>query len=165
MGWHSWWAGGWYRGHSRTATQAGDVIQLTKAAGDVGAQVYMIDRPYRETQNAVARRLVLHPRDLLPFLRGSLAKISAQQPMETNDAQHIEETKRLQDFAVSCPGVQHIIADAREHYMAGNTAKFAVRGCDVLIFCTDARVKGLQKLSADGGHEALSEKSTKSSRR
>mmetsp|Transcript_113539 Transcript_113539/g.177591 ORF Transcript_113539/g.177591 Transcript_113539/m.177591 type:complete len:352 (-) Transcript_113539:43-1098(-) len=140
--------------------RGGDLVLVARAAADVGSQVYMIDRPYRDTQNAVARQLVLNPSWILPFIRHSLARIAAlssnvEHPSDTARVEHSEQSDDITDLESLCPGVHSVVASSRERYMAEKVAKFAVKGGDVFIFCTLERAKGLETLLADGGKQVL----------
>jgi len=107
-----------------------DLVELVKEAEHLGAQVYMVDRPYHETQNLVAKRLVLHPRELLTFARHSMLLL-------TSGGRATSE--------VPCPaGVQDVLGREREMLMAAEVLRRWVRGTDALMICTDQRLSGLQ---------------------
>lgn len=109
-----------------------DLVELVKEAEHLGAQVYMVDRPYHETQNLVARRLVLHPRELLAFARHSMLVL-------TSGGRATSE--------VPCPaGVRDVLGRRRELLMAAEARRRWVRGTDALLLCTAERLSGLQHL-------------------
>lgn len=117
-----------------------DIMALLEASGEVGAQVYTVDRPYQETQNSVARHLVLNPRELPAFIRHSATLLSAGGRQGTG-GQGAEER---------CPaGIQEILGRQREQHMAREVAQRAVRGVDVLFLCTADRAEGMKKLLRD----------------
>merc|ERR1712061_835377 len=94
--------------------RSNDVVALARAADEIGAPIYMIDRSYQETQNRVARQLVLHPSELLAFVRYMTSKFSGDQT--------------LGDLKDQCPGVQKIVATQRELHMANEIVRRAVSG-------------------------------------
>lgn len=108
------------------------IVALLKEAGSLDAQVYAVDRPYQETQNRVARRLVLHPRELLAFAR--YAAVVLGRGGKGSEAE-------------PCPtAVQEILTTERERHMAAEMARRAVRGADALLLCTQPRADGLRRL-------------------
>jgi len=113
-----------------------DVVALVGVADEVGTQVYMVDRPYQETQNRVARQLVTRPSELLAFVRYMTAALSTPGT----------RGKALGDMGEHCPGVREIVATQRELYMANEVVRRAVTGVDILLVCTDERASGLQSL-------------------
>lgn len=110
-----------------------DIVSIAAAAGNIGAQVYVVDREYQETQNRVARRLWVRPTEMLGFTRHSLAAF-AEKSTNAND-----ELKR------NCPAVYEILVAEREAHMTAEINRRAVRGADVLVLCTTERVGGLQR--------------------
>jgi len=132
-----------------------DLVELVKEAEHIGAQVYMVDRPYHETQNLVAKRLVLHPRELLAFARHSLLVLTSG-GRATNE--------------VPCPaGVQDVLGRAREQLMAAEVQRRWVRGTDALLLCTSERLSGLQNLLGEAdttplGADAAAEGKPKATR-
>lgn len=118
-----------------------DLVELVKEAEHLGAQVYMVDRPYHETQNLVARRLVLHPRELLTFARHSMLVL-------TSGGHAASE--------VSCPaGVQDVLGRERELLMAVEVVQRWVHGTDALLICTSERLSGLQHLLGEAATKPL----------
>lgn len=115
--------------------RAGDIVEVTSAADSIGAQVYAIDQPYQETQNRVARRLLLRPAELLSFIRRSASSLSGGDAA-TQDSLSI--------------GLRDILEGDRERYMAVEVSRRAAAGADVLLVCHAARAVGLQRLLADG---------------
>lgn len=119
-----------------------DIVSITAAAGSVGAQVYVVDREYQETQNRVARRLWVRPKEMLAFTRHSLAAFAEHsQPIVAGEkAAHVNDS--LED---QCPAVHEILVSEREAHMTAEINRRAVRGADVLVLCTTERVGGLQR--------------------
>eukprot|EP00933_Yihiella_yeosuensis_P005371 TRINITY_DN109876_c0_g1_i1.p1 TRINITY_DN109876_c0_g1~~TRINITY_DN109876_c0_g1_i1.p1 ORF type:complete len:312 (-),score=61.06 TRINITY_DN109876_c0_g1_i1:46-981(-) len=111
--------------------QSEDLSAVVNAATDVGAQVYNVDRPYQDTQNQVARRLVLNPKELLGFARHSAAVLSGA-PQESIEP---------------CPvAVERILGAERERYISFEASKRAVRGSEAILVCTAERAPALQQL-------------------
>jgi len=122
-----------------------DLVELTRAAVDVGAQVYTVDRPYQETQNRIARCLVTRPRELLTFVRHAALALQAH-------ADPISQAKPVAadgSLEQSCPGAHKVLCQEREDHIAREVAKRAVRGADVLVLCNAERLAGLQRLLHD----------------
>eukprot|EP00931_Biecheleriopsis_adriatica_P050705 TRINITY_DN29382_c0_g1_i2.p1 TRINITY_DN29382_c0_g1~~TRINITY_DN29382_c0_g1_i2.p1 ORF type:complete len:292 (+),score=57.69 TRINITY_DN29382_c0_g1_i2:28-876(+) len=111
-----------------------ELMALEAAAKEVGAQVYPVDRPYQETQNSVARRLFLNPREMLAFARYAPAHLSRS----TAAPEH------------ACPrAVAEILGPERERFIAAEASRRAVRGAEAVLVCSDARQAGLQQLLQD----------------
>jgi len=108
-----------------------DVAALCKWAETADAQVYPIDRPYQETQNLVARRLLLRPRELLAFVRHSAALLTGG-------------TGQAGVPSLSL-GMRDVLEEEREQHMAAETAKRGVQGADLAIVCTSDRAAGLER--------------------
>lgn len=115
-----------------------DIVSIAAAAGSVGAQVYVVDREYQETQNRVARRLWIRPKEMLAFTRCSLA--SFQPTVAGQKATHASDLLKEQ-----CPAVHEILVAERVAHMTAEINRRAVRGADVLVLCTTERVGGLQR--------------------
>lgn len=110
-----------------------DIVSIAAAAGSIGAQVYVVDREYQETQNRVARRLWIRPGEMLAFTRHSLAAF-AERSTNAND-----------ELKSNCPAVYEILVSEREAHMTAEINRRAVNGADVLVLCTTERVGGLQR--------------------
>eukprot|EP00929_Paragymnodinium_shiwhaense_P026059 TRINITY_DN15584_c0_g1_i1.p1 TRINITY_DN15584_c0_g1~~TRINITY_DN15584_c0_g1_i1.p1 ORF type:complete len:227 (-),score=53.33 TRINITY_DN15584_c0_g1_i1:99-779(-) len=54
-----------------------NIVTLLENAKEIDAQVYTIDRPYQETQNAVAKLLTLRPAELLAFARHAASTLGS----------------------------------------------------------------------------------------
>lgn len=108
-----------------------DVAALCEWAESADAQVYPVDRAYQETQNLVARRLLLRPRELLDYVRHSAALLTggARQP----------GTPSLS------PGMRNVLEEEREKHMAAEVLRRGVRGADVAVLCTSDRAAGLER--------------------
>jgi len=116
-----------------------DLVELLKEAEHLGTQVYMVDRPYHETQNLVAKRLVLHPRELLAFARHSLLVLTSGGGHATSE--------------LPCPaGVQDVLGREREQLMAAEVRRRWVRGTDAVLLCTAERLSGLQHLLGEAAN-------------
>ncbi|CAE8704675.1 unnamed protein product, partial [Polarella glacialis] len=116
-----------------------DLLAVSAAASEVGAQIYPVDRPYQDTQNRVARRLLLHPRELLGFARHSVSLLT--RPPSGDQGPAVE----------SCPpAVASILGIERERYMAAEASRRAVRGAEALVVCTASRAEGLRELLSAG---------------
>lgn len=108
-----------------------DVAALCEWAEAADVQVYPVDRAYQETQNLVARRLLLRPRELLDFVRHSAALLTGGSG---------------QTGAPSLsPGMRDLLEEEREQHMAAEVLRRGVRGADVAILCTSARAAGLER--------------------
>ncbi|CAE7780145.1 SMD1B [Symbiodinium sp. CCMP2592] len=115
-----------------------DARALTAVAEEVGSQVYAVDRSYRETQNRVARRLFLHPQELLAFSRYAASALSAGS----------EDPSRISE---QCPAaVIQILGSEREQHMASEITKRIVDGATVFVICTESRLAALKELVAQG---------------
>lgn len=119
-----------------------DARALTVVAEEVGSQVYTVDRSYRETQNRVARRLFLHPQELLAFSRYAASALSVGS----------EDPSRI---AEECPAaVSQILGSEREQHMASEITKRVVDGATVFVICTESRLAALKELVAKGAAHA-----------
>ncbi|CAL1146678.1 unnamed protein product [Cladocopium goreaui] len=105
---------------------------LRKAAEEVGAQVYCVDRSYRETQNRVAKRLLMHPKEIVGFARSSLVSLGSQQ-VPANDAERCPEA------------VEKILGEEREEHMASEILRRHVSGAQCLVLCCPARREALER--------------------
>lgn len=117
-----------------------DIVALIREADKLGAQVYTVDRPYQETQNRVARRLVLHPQELLAFARHSAAVLGGRVGGQTQCSNTVDPLPA---------GVQAILGKEREQYMAMEVGRRAVRNMDVLLVCSAERKGGVQQFVKD----------------
>lgn len=114
-----------------------DVAAACTWTDAAGAQVYPIDRPYQETQNLVARRLLLRPRELRDFVQHSAGLL-------TGSAGH--------SGAPSLSlGMREVLEDEREQHMATEVLRRGVHGADIAIICTSDRAAGLERLLLGSG--------------
>lgn len=121
-----------------------------RAAEEVGAQVYCVDRSYRETQNRVAKRLLLHPKEMLGFARFAAANLGGATELGGEDA-------------FQCPApVAEILGEERERHMASEALKHHVTGATALLLCSPARSSSLQQLLETKNPEAMKETSSTS---
>lgn len=116
-----------------------DVIRIANAVDAVEGKVYAVDRPYQETQNRVARRLLLRPRELLTFIRHSAQTLASQ-------TVHAPQQPVVGNFPEECPDVHKIISTEREQHMATEILQRAVAGTDVLVICKTERLAGLKQI-------------------
>eukprot|EP00927_Polykrikos_kofoidii_P050055 TRINITY_DN44006_c0_g1_i1.p1 TRINITY_DN44006_c0_g1~~TRINITY_DN44006_c0_g1_i1.p1 ORF type:complete len:407 (-),score=50.76 TRINITY_DN44006_c0_g1_i1:117-1337(-) len=114
-----------------------DVVALVTAAGEAGAQVYMIDRPYQETQSRVARRLIFSPAELLAFVRRAASRLATRGEADV--------TGVVASWQAECPGAYEVIVSERESYMLVELERRSVVGADVLVFCTSEHLSGLRQ--------------------
>eukprot|EP00435_Cladocopium_sp_Y103_P037689 s1311_g10.t1 len=120
---------------------------VRKAAEEVGAQVYCVDRSYRETQNRVAKRLLMHPKEMVGFARSSVALLGSQQ-VPANDAE-------------SCPeAVEKILGEEREEHMASEILRRHVSGAKCLVLCCPARREALERRLAQPEAAAIEKVAT-----
>lgn len=128
-----------------------DVAALCDWAVSADVQVYPVDRAYQETQNLVARRLLLRPRELLDFVRHSAAMLTGGAGQAGT--------------ASLSTGMREILEDEREEHMAAEVLRRAVRGADVAILCTSSRAAGLERqLLSSGGISCKGNRSGDASR-
>ncbi|CAK0795358.1 unnamed protein product, partial [Prorocentrum cordatum] len=108
----------------------------------------MVDRPYQETQNRVARRLAFRPRELLALTRYAAASLVAH----ATPSPEAEELRRQHGAALAerCPAVREILCGERERHMAAEALRRAVPGAEALLLCTEARAEALRRLLGQG---------------
>eukprot|EP00434_Breviolum_minutum_P034057 symbB.v1.2.030142.t1/scaffold3365.1/size58364/8 len=114
--------------------------KLSLAAEEVGAQIYCVDRPYRETQNRVAKRLLLHPKEMVAFARYSVASLGSV-PKDGDPE--------------SCPeAVQKILGEEREAHMAYEVLQRSVATATAMVLCSPERHSALEQRLASSTPKA-----------
>mmetsp|Transcript_58190 Transcript_58190/g.123559 ORF Transcript_58190/g.123559 Transcript_58190/m.123559 type:complete len:341 (-) Transcript_58190:288-1310(-) len=114
--------------------RARDLRAIVLAAESINAQVYTIDRAYQNTQNQVAKHLLMRPRELASFVRHSAIRLSGK---DASEEPLSEELRKM-------------LEDDRESHMVSEVMGRAVADADVFVVCRQERVSALSSMLIPG---------------
>lgn len=118
--------------------RGGDIAMLTRTADEVGAQVYVVDRPYQASQNLVAKYLLFRPLELLAFARNAVASLSGSACEKEQQSMHLHE----------------LLVGQRERHIAKEVVRRAVSDSDVFVVCRGGREQILRDMIiSSAGHQ------------
>jgi len=114
-----------------------------EAAKSIGAAIYLVDRPYRITQNRVARS-ILNPVSFANLFKYGAMSIEARRTIKS-----AEELKPLTEFLqTNCPGVHRVLISERCEFMAAQIDAQAQDGEKTVVICGASLVPGLSEILA-----------------